>query len=138
MLIQLSAAETPAQAIAAARVKGGQTTTKTSGGGTKIGCHAFDFDFAHANVHGNVVINIPKVGEVFCGEAGNVSGHSHYTNISKTQALAGGKGVTSFQAVKGPNGTMTLKPIIVLKSSAVWKAYVNWLSAHPNPTIILI
>ena len=51
---------------------------------TKVTCDDFDFDFKNANITGNVIINIPGVGEIFCGEAGTTSGGSTYTNKTST------------------------------------------------------
>ena len=63
---------------------------------TDINCQAFVFNFYGATVNGNVIINIPNVGEVFCGEAGTTSGGSTYTNKTTTSGGGGtGGGGTS-------------------------------------------
>ena len=89
------------------------TTTTTTSGGTKvtnISCKAFDFNFSGANIDGNVVINIPNTGEVFCGLAGTTSGGSSYTNITNTQtqdAIKNSPNTTYMTATKNANGTYT-------------------------------
>ena len=93
---------------------------------TSVDCKDFVFNFHDAHITGNVIINIPGVGEIFCGEAGNVSGGSHYTN--KTTSTA--KNVI-YNAHKTANGSYNLQPVHV--SAAVYAAYLSWIKIHPNP-----
>ena len=72
---------------------------------TNVSCKDFDFNFKNAHITGNVVINIPNVGEVFCGEAGTTSGGSSYTNETSSTSNA-----THYNATKNANGTYNLAP----------------------------
>ena len=51
------------------------------------------------------MINIPNVGEIFCGQAGTTSGGSSYTNETSTTSNA-----THMTATQNSNGTYNLAP----------------------------
>ena len=92
-----------------------------------MSCKDFVFNFSGADVDGNVIINIPNVGEVFCGEAGTTSNGSSYTNTSTA---------TAYTATKQADGSYNLAPAQVTPEVAA--AYQTWLKTHPSSLVLLI
>ena len=41
--------------------------TKTVNKTKNVNCNVLDFNFAGAHINGNVTINVPNVGSIYCG-----------------------------------------------------------------------
>ena len=96
------------------------------GGTTKlVTCKDFDFNFTNARITGNVVINIPHVGSIFCGEKNVASDHSSYKKTSIVyDKVSSSSTIKTYKASRKPDGGWNLE--LVKVTAAVERDYHKW------------
>ena len=98
-------------------------------GTTKITCKAFDFNFENARIKGDVVINIPNVGSIFCGAKGVTSDHSTYSKtseVSNSDIVSTSTNIKTYDATRNGRGGWNLELVHV--TPAVEREYQHWLN----------
>ena len=73
---------------------------------TKENCHIQSNLFKNAHISGAVVINDSKSGENFCGNAGDTTGHSGYTNETSSSSKSASSAHSSSSAHSAANGNV--------------------------------
>ena len=123
---------------------GGPGVVQNGGTTNVITCKDFDFNFTNAHITGNVVINIPHVGEIFCGEKGVTTDHSSKT-VTTTSSSKDSTKVKTYDATRNATGGWNLELVHV--TEAVGREYRYWsglddkkkyLRAHKVPQRIIL